>query len=99
MRSALDGEYVIRSLSLAWTDKEEVEYQAQFGSAAPNLETYLRLIDQRTRWKSLKPVSGVPLPGSVTDDSIAPSASITRASRPSRRERYRDNLGGTNRKR
>lgn len=69
----IDGQYIIRSLSLTWKDKELVEYAAQFGAAQPNLESYLRLIDQRTRWKSLNrsSASGPPPPGSVSDISIA----------------------------
>ena len=69
----IDGEYVILSLELIWRDKTNVEYKASVGSAQPNLESYLRLLDQRTKWKSIKPVAGVPLPGSVTDESIASS--------------------------
>jgi len=69
----IDGAYIIRSLNLTWKSKELVEYQANFGAAQPDLVTYLRLIDQRARWKSAnqgtKP--GPPAPGSVTDASIA----------------------------
>ena len=67
----IDGWYVINSLSMHWTDKWQVEYQANFGAAQPDLESYLRLLDQRTRWKSAKPAASVPIAGSVTDDSIA----------------------------
>jgi hypothetical protein len=68
----IDGDYVIQSLALVWKDQHRVEYAANFGSAKPNLESYLRLLDQRSRWKSAAPVSASPLPGSVSDSSIAP---------------------------
>lgn len=77
----IDGWYVIRSLTMQWVSQNEVEYQAQFGASQPDLETLLRVIDQRTRWKStvLPPAqgggggsTGPPPDGSVTDASIAP---------------------------
>jgi hypothetical protein len=56
---------------MQWFSKEDVQYDAQFGASQPDLETLLRLIDQRTRWKpSTSPASPV-LPGSITDASIA----------------------------
>jgi hypothetical protein len=76
----VNGWYVIRSLTMQWISKEDVEYSAQFGAAQPDLETLLRLIDQRTRWKTtvLPPTTsggggttGPPPDGSVTDASIA----------------------------
>jgi len=73
----IDGDYIIRALTMQWVDPETVAYTAQFGSAQPDLETVLRLLDQRTRWKTSNvPVTvstpGPPPPGSVTDASIAP---------------------------
>lgn len=69
----IDGEYVIRSMSMEWKDPFTVEYKANFGAAQADLESFLRIIDARTRWKTSNPTSGVPLPGSVTDSSIASS--------------------------
>jgi len=73
----IDGDYIIRALTMEWVDKETVQYTAQFGAAQPDLETVLRMLDQRTRWKTSNvPVTvstpGPPPPGSVTDSSIAP---------------------------
>lgn len=73
----IDGEYIIRSLAMQWIDKETVEYTAQFGAAQPDLETILRLLDQRTKWKTSNvavtvSTPGPPPDGSVTDASIAP---------------------------
>ncbi len=75
------GAYMIRQLSLHWEDKYTVRYEAQFGASQPDLETILRLIAQRTAWKSALAITGntVPAAGSVTDASIAPgglSASV-----------------------
>jgi len=68
----INGNYIIRSLALVWQDPALVEYRAEFGAAQPDLETYLRLLDQRTRWKSAFPLGkSTPAPGSVTDASIA----------------------------
>ena len=66
------GQYIIRSLAMQWEDKYTVRYEAQFGAVQPDLETLLRLMDQRARWASANPAVGVPAPGSVTDASIAP---------------------------
>lgn len=68
----IDGVYVIRQLVLNWQDQETVQYDAQFGAAQPDLEMFLRQLAQRTRWASSMTPVGVPLPGSVTDGSIAP---------------------------
>lgn len=73
----MDGYYTIRQLSMQWVDKELVMYQAQFGATQPDLETIIRLLDQRTKWATSNvPVSivspGPPPPGSVSDSSIAP---------------------------
>ena len=70
----IEGEYIIRQLTLQWQDQWTVQYDAQFGAAQPDLETLLRMMDARSKWKSSKPppASGPPPPGSVTDASIAP---------------------------
>ena len=73
----IDGDYTIRALAMEWVDQETVQYTAQFGAAQPDLETILRLLDQRTKWKTSNvPVAvispGPPPDGSVTDASIAP---------------------------
>jgi hypothetical protein len=73
----IDDDYIIRALTMEWVDKETVQYTAQFGAAQPDLETILRMLDQRTRWKTSNvPVTvstpGPPPDGSVTDASIAP---------------------------
>jgi hypothetical protein len=67
----LDGQYIIRALTMAWEDQYTVRYEAQFGAAQPDLETILRLIEQRSSWKTANPQVGTPAPGSVTDASIA----------------------------
>ena len=68
-----EGDYTIISLTMQWTvDKDVVEYQGQFGGAKPDLETILRLLDQRTKWQtSNPPTAGGVAPGSITDASIA----------------------------
>lgn len=68
----IDGTYIIRSLALTWRDQSLVEYKASFGAAQPQLEAYLRLIDQLQRWRSQKASAGIPTPGSVGDAQIAP---------------------------
>jgi hypothetical protein len=72
----IDGDYTIIALTMQWVDPWTVQYAAQFGSAKPDLETILRLLNQRTMWAtSVLPVSAVipgpPAPGTVTDASIA----------------------------
>lgn len=67
----IDGEFEIISLALAWRDKSLVEYRANFGAAKPDLESYLRLIDQRSRWQTAHTPAGRPIDGSVKDSSIA----------------------------
>ena len=68
----IDGDYTIRALTMQWEDQWQVRYEAQFGAAQPDLETILRLLEQRAKWKtSNQPVASV-APGSVTDASIAP---------------------------
>ena len=68
---AINGWYVIRSLGMQWVSKDEVQYSANFGASKPDLETLLRLLDQRTRWKtSNAPPTGVPGAGSITDANI-----------------------------
>src|SRR5262249_20686416 len=74
----IDGEYIVRALNLAWEDQYIVRYEAQFGPAQPDLETYLRLLEARTRWGTSRPTGGggggggggVPGPGTVSDASI-----------------------------
>jgi hypothetical protein len=73
----IDGDYTIIALTMQWEDASFVRYEAQFGAAKPDLETVLRLLDQRTKWATSNvPVStvtpGPPPAGSVTDASIAP---------------------------
>lgn len=68
----LSGTYIVRALTMQWTDKGLVQYAAQFGAMQPDLETLLRLIAQRTAWASAQPQAGVPVPGSVTNASIGP---------------------------
>jgi len=73
----IDGDYIIRALAMEWIDADTVQYTAQFGAAQADLETILRMLDQRTKWKTSNvPVSvatpGPPPDGSVTDASIAP---------------------------
>lgn len=67
----VDGDFIIRTLELVWKDQDQVEYRGDFGAAQPDLETYLRMLDQRTKWKTSKPQVGVPANGSITDASIA----------------------------
>jgi hypothetical protein len=72
----INGDYTIIALTMQWQDASLVRYEVQFGAARPDLETILRLLDQRTKWKTSNvPVSqvspGPPPPGSVTDASIA----------------------------
>lgn len=62
--------YIIRSLTMSWVSKDQVQYDAQFGASQPDLETLLRLMDQRIRWKSTVPQAGTVAPGSITDSSI-----------------------------
>jgi predicted transcriptional regulator len=70
----IDGDYTIISLAMQWQDASLVEYVAQFGAAKPDLETILRLLDQRTKWAT----SNVPITtttpgvGTITDANIAP---------------------------
>ena len=66
----IEGDFTILSLAMQWHDQSLVEYQASFGAARPDLETYLRLIDQRARWKTATPQAGTPVDGSVSDSSI-----------------------------
>ncbi len=71
----IDGDYIIRALTMQWIDKATVAYTAQFGAAQPDLETILRLLDQRTKWKTSNvavtvSTPGPPPDGSVTDASI-----------------------------
>lgn len=68
----LSGQFVIRALTMAWESQDTVRYEAQFGAAQPDLETLLRLLDQRSRWKTTVPQVANPAPGSITDANIAP---------------------------
>jgi hypothetical protein len=70
----VDGEYTIISLAMQWQDASLVQYVAQFGAAKPDLETILRLLDQRTKWAtSNTPVTTTaPGVGTITDANIAP---------------------------
>jgi hypothetical protein len=76
-RIGIEGDYTIRALAMQWVDPELVMYTAQFGAAQPDLETILRLLNQRTLWQTSNKGSSVPgppsppPPGSVTDASIA----------------------------
>jgi hypothetical protein len=69
----IDGAYIIRQLTMQWIDKNAVQYTAQFGAARPDLESVLRLMQQRSLWASAmgSTSTSVPAPGSVTDASIA----------------------------
>lgn len=67
----IDGDYIIRSLTMQWIDQELVQYTAAFGAAQPDLETILRLLNQRTAWATANKAVATPAPGSVTDASIA----------------------------
>jgi hypothetical protein len=70
----IDGDYTIRALTMQWVDAYTVEYTGQFGALQPDLETILRLLNQRTLWATTNKssaVAGPPAPGSVTDASIA----------------------------
>ena len=69
----LDADYIIRSLSMHWEDNAVVRYDAAFGRSQPDLETFLRVLEQRTRWASNTKQWSTPSPGSVTDESIADS--------------------------
>jgi hypothetical protein len=66
----ISGWYIIRSLTMQWVSKSDVQYDAQFGASQPDLETLLRLIDQRTRWKSTTTPTANAAPGSITDANI-----------------------------
>jgi hypothetical protein len=66
----LSGWYVIRSLSMQWFSKDEVQYSANFGASKPDLESLLRLLDQRTRWKTSNLPPGSVGAGSITDANI-----------------------------
>jgi len=71
----INGDYIIRALTMQWIDQSAVVYTAQFGAAQPDLETILRLLDQRTKWKTSNvavtvSTPGPPPNGSVTDASI-----------------------------
>jgi len=68
----IQGVYYIRTLNMVWEDSSLVRYEVQFGAAQPDLETILRLMNQRTAWKTSSVAAGAPTPGSVTDASIAP---------------------------
>jgi hypothetical protein len=68
----IDGNYIVRTLEMAWTDQWTVQYTIQFGAARPSLEAFLRQLDQDQRWESMKPPVAQAAPGSVTDASIAP---------------------------
>jgi hypothetical protein len=74
----IDGDYTIIALTMQWEDQYQVRYEAQFGAAQPNLETVLRLLNQRTLWQTTNKLPaapsapGPPAAGSVTDASIAP---------------------------
>lgn len=67
---AINGWYVIRSLSMQWFSKDEVQYSANFGASKPDLESLLRLLDQRTRWKTSNLQTGSVGAGSITDANI-----------------------------
>jgi hypothetical protein len=67
----IDGDYIIRALAMAWKTKDVVEYAVQFGAKQPDLESFLRMLDQRTKWASALVPASIPAPGSVTDSSIA----------------------------
>jgi hypothetical protein len=64
------GWYVIRSLAMQWVTSDDVQYTGQFGAAKPDLETLLRLLDQRARWKSSIMPPASTAPGSITDANI-----------------------------
>ena len=66
----INGWYVIRSLAMQWVSKDDVQYSANFGASKPDLETLLRLLDQRTRWKTSNLPPSVPGAGSITDANI-----------------------------
>lgn len=66
----LDGDYFIRALTMVWVTPAFVRYDAQFGAVQPDLETTVRLMDQRSRWKSSKQQLSKPSPGSITDADI-----------------------------
>jgi hypothetical protein len=70
----IDGDYTIISLAMQWQDASLVEYVAQFGAAKPDLETILRLLDQRTKWatSNVPITTSVPGAGTITDANIAP---------------------------
>jgi hypothetical protein len=73
----IDDDYLIRAMTMQWVDKSTVVYTCQFGAVQQDLETILRLLDQRTKWATSNvPVTvstpGPPPDGSVTDASIAP---------------------------
>jgi hypothetical protein len=67
----IDDDYIIRAVAMAWRDPSLVEYSIQFGAKQPDLESFLRLLDQRTRWASALVPAAIPAAGSVTDASIA----------------------------
>jgi hypothetical protein len=75
----ISGWYIIRSLTMQWVSKETVQYDAQFGASQPDLETLLRLMDQRIRWKSTVAPVGTVAPGSITDASIKMPPGISAA--------------------
>jgi hypothetical protein len=67
----IDAFYIVRQMNLMWLDKYTVQYDCEFGASQPDLETLLRLMDQRSRWQASTMGSATPLPGSITDASIA----------------------------
>jgi hypothetical protein len=66
----LSGWYIIRSLTMQWFSKDEVQYDAQFGASKPDLEALLRQLDQRSRWKTTNLPPSLPGAGSITDANI-----------------------------
>jgi hypothetical protein len=66
----VEGQYVIRSLTWQWLDAERVQYTATCGASRPDLESFLRLLDQRTRWQTSRISPATPINGSVSDSSI-----------------------------
>lgn len=66
----ISGDFVIRSLALQWLDNERVAYTAAFGALQPDLEAFLRTLDQRTRWQTSNISPATPIDGSVGDSAI-----------------------------
>lgn len=75
----ISGWYIIRALTMSWVDQSTVQYDAQFGASQPDLETLLRLMDQRIRWQSTVAQAGVVAPGSITDANIKMPPGISAA--------------------